>query len=106
MEMQGIVSTDKEILDWISPLNFWTTHQDISRQRHAGTGNWFLEDPKFQSWLEGLEGNKRVLWCPGDRMILCVSQTLAYSTDAHLAGSGKTILRLDFTVHLYLSFWI
>ena len=40
--MQAIVSTDKEILNWISPLDFWITHHDVSRQRH--TGKFRLDD--------------------------------------------------------------
>ncbi|KAF8467195.1 hypothetical protein BDZ91DRAFT_776352 [Kalaharituber pfeilii] len=59
-----------KLLEWLSPLNFWTKHSDIVAQQQAGTGNWILESPMFQQW----EDKKcRKLFCPG------------------MPGAGKTV---------------
>jgi hypothetical protein len=58
-------STDQQILDWFSLLNFWISQQDVFEKRCDGTGIWFLEDPKFKSWLAG---TARILWCTGIRL--------------------------------------
>jgi hypothetical protein len=57
-----------EILDWLSSLNFWAKQDDTFERREEGTGEWFLNDPKFQGWMKG---DFEVLLCPGDRTALC-----------------------------------
>ncbi|KAL8644546.1 MAG: hypothetical protein Q9226_007707, partial [Calogaya cf. arnoldii] len=61
----------KEVLDWLSPLDFFKTQQDIFDRHEEGTGQWFLESHEFKDWLSG---QSRVLYCPG------------------ILGAGKTIL--------------
>ena len=51
----------------------------MSSRREEGTGLWFLEAPKFISWIVG---NSPTLWCPG------------------IPGSGKTILTSMVVDHL------
>ena len=53
------------IIDWLSPLNFFITQDDIFNRRQEGTGEWFLKSDVFQSWLSTLGDT---LWCPGIRM--------------------------------------
>jgi len=53
-----------KILKWLSDLNFWTKQDGTFERRQAGTGEWLLVDPIFQSWMIG---DCDVLWCPGDR---------------------------------------
>jgi hypothetical protein len=53
----------QEITDWLSQLDFDQKQHNIISNYTAETGNWFLEEPKFQSWLRG-EFN--TLWCPGN----------------------------------------
>jgi hypothetical protein len=53
-----------DILDWLSPLNFWTKQYDAFSRKEEGTGQWLFEEPAFNEWLEGTE---RTLWCPGMR---------------------------------------
>ncbi|KAJ7241273.1 ankyrin repeat-containing domain protein [Mycena rebaudengoi] len=55
----------------MSPLNFFTRHDDIFKTRQEGTGKWFLEDVRFRSWLLSSGGS---IWCPG------------------IPGAGKTVL--------------
>ncbi|KAJ7351374.1 hypothetical protein DFH08DRAFT_694503 [Mycena albidolilacea] len=59
------------ILDWLSPINFFLRHADISQIREKGTGGWLLEDPVFKKWESG---SGSTLWCHG------------------IPGAGKTVL--------------
>ncbi|KAF7365903.1 Ankyrin [Mycena venus] len=68
-----------QILDWLSPINFFLRKTDISRMRQPGTGGWLLEDPRFQEWVSG---SGRTLWCRG------------------IPGAGKTILASMIVDHL------
>ncbi len=54
----------EDLLDWISAVNFGLIQKDFFSLTQAGTGQWFLQDPKFLQWLTG---PKQLLWCPGDR---------------------------------------
>lgn len=50
--------TDKErrdILSWLSPLDFSTAQSDTLSRRQEGTGEWLFEDPTFGRWLSGTE---------------------------------------------------
>ncbi|KAK7013822.1 ANK-REP-region domain-containing protein [Favolaschia claudopus] len=60
-----------EIIQWISPINFFIRHSDISRSRVPGTGGWLLVEPQFQIW-KAMRG--QTLWCTG------------------IPGAGKTVL--------------
>ena len=55
---------DRAVVGWISPLNFWTRHQDLQRTRTEGTGEWILDSPLVSKWLSGEE---KVIWCHGMR---------------------------------------
>ncbi|KAJ7278138.1 hypothetical protein C8J57DRAFT_1060053, partial [Mycena rebaudengoi] len=61
----------KRIIDWISVLNFFLRHDDISRARQAGTGVWLLDDTRFEDWVSRTGST---LWCYG------------------MPGAGKTVL--------------
>jgi len=61
----------QRILDWITPVKYSTQHNDHIKERQEGTGQWLLESPKFQSWLQS---DRKTLFCPG------------------IPGAGKTIL--------------
>jgi hypothetical protein len=56
----------RDIMAWISTLNFSTKQNDFFSRRQEGTGRWLLEANAFKDWLGGTE---RTLWCPGLRMI-------------------------------------
>ncbi|RDW64524.1 uncharacterized protein DSM5745_09935 [Aspergillus mulundensis] len=61
----------KELIDWISPLNFITKQSMIWNEHHKGTCKWFLDRDDFREWREG--SNTRI-FCPG------------------IPGAGKTFL--------------
>ncbi|KAI4120703.1 MAG: hypothetical protein LQ338_006827 [Usnochroma carphineum] len=74
----------QQILEWLSPLNFFKTQQDTFARREEGTGQWLLDSPFFQNWLSGID---RTLCCPG------------------IPGAGKSVLAsvvVDFlrTLHM------
>ncbi|KAF5697455.1 hypothetical protein FMUND_15405 [Fusarium mundagurra] len=59
------------VLNWLAPVDFASQQNDFIRERGAGTGQWFLDSPEFQAWLQA---DKQTLFCPG------------------IPGAGKTIL--------------
>jgi hypothetical protein len=67
-------------MQWLSPTDFPAQQHDIISQRVEGTGQWFLDSPKFKRWL--VEYN-RTLFCPG------------------IPGAGKTIMAAVVIDHLY-----
>lgn len=58
---------DRDVVAWLSPLNFSAKQNDVAGRRHEGTGKWFLEADLFKAWLDGTE---KALWCPGIRTFL------------------------------------
>ena len=54
----------REIVNWLSPLNFKAVHGEILQIGQEGTGQWALESEEFQSWRNG---SKEFLWCRGIR---------------------------------------
>ncbi|KAF7333149.1 ANK-REP-REGION domain-containing protein [Mycena venus] len=69
----------KQIIKWLSPINFFLRQADISQARQHGTGGWLLVDPHFQEWESG---SGRTLWCHG------------------IPGAGKTVLASMVVDHL------
>lgn len=59
----------KDIVDWLSPLNFRQKQENITGT--PGTGEWFFREEEFQQWESGPE---HWLWCYG------------------IPGAGKTVL--------------
>jgi hypothetical protein len=55
----------RDILTWLSPLDFGTVQISTLSRRQEGTGQWLFDDPAFERWLCGEE---RTLWCYGIRM--------------------------------------
>ena len=69
----------KELVRWLSPLNFERIQDEMSCRREQGTGLWFLESSEFEEWSNGCPST---LWCPG------------------LPGSGKTFIASLVVDHL------
>jgi len=57
---------NREILNWLSDLNFEQKQTDILSRRHPGTGEWFLNLDIFKAWRNGHQDSS-TLWCPGIR---------------------------------------
>jgi NACHT domain len=61
----------REILDWLTPVDYGPHQSDYINRRQPGTGKWLLDSAKYQAWLTT---SKQTLFCPG------------------IPGAGKTIL--------------
>lgn len=61
----------KAILDWLTPTNYSSQHNDFIERREPGTGEWFLESQEYGDLVSRIEPT---LFSPG------------------IPGSGKTIL--------------
>ncbi|KAJ7278171.1 ankyrin repeat domain-containing protein [Mycena rebaudengoi] len=70
-ETEHAAAERKKIIEWMSLLNFFLRHDDISRARQAGTGGWLLKDTRFKDWASRAGST---LWCYG------------------MPGAGKTVL--------------
>jgi hypothetical protein len=83
----------REIVNWLSPLNFKAVQGEILRIGQERTGQWALESEEFQTWRNG---SKEMLWCCGIREpyfyigIALVSDPCL--PGFWIAGSGKTVL--------------
>lgn len=60
-----------DLLNKICGVDYFQQHRDAFVKHHEGTGEWFLENDKFQAWLSSPTGT---LFCPG------------------VPGAGKTIM--------------
>ena len=58
---------NQQILTWISNLSFDEKQTDILSKRHPGTGQWLLNQERFQNWRNGVRDEPSLLWCPGMR---------------------------------------
>ncbi|KAJ7441279.1 hypothetical protein B0H11DRAFT_1655862, partial [Mycena galericulata] len=68
-----------QLIEWLSPINFFLRQAYIKQMRQPGTGGWLLEHPHFQAWKYG---SQRSLWCHG------------------IPGAGKTVLVSKVVDHL------
>lgn len=59
------VEQNASMLDKISSLNFREFHNRIRDLHVPGTGQWFLEEETFQSWIRSRKKKASVLWCYG-----------------------------------------
>jgi len=65
----SITEERSQILEWISPLESWKRHHDISTTRVKGVGDWVLGTPEYQTWLYEYRRNPgsacKTLFCQG-----------------------------------------
>ena len=52
----------EEVLEWLSKENFKESQHDIRSRRLKNTGQWLLDNPDFQKWLNE---DLSILWCEG-----------------------------------------
>ncbi|KAJ7210932.1 ankyrin repeat-containing domain protein [Mycena rebaudengoi] len=60
--IDGAGQNEKKIIEWVSPLNFFSRNEDIFRACQDGTGTWLLDDIRFRDWVLSPGGT---LWCYG-----------------------------------------
>ncbi|KAF4331614.1 nucleoside phosphorylase domain protein, partial [Fusarium beomiforme] len=61
----------RDILDWLTPVNYGSQQSDYFGRRQPGTGRWLLDTVEFRTWRDTCG---QTLFCPG------------------IPGAGKTIL--------------
>jgi hypothetical protein len=69
----------RDLMGWICPVDYHVQHQDFIGRHQTGTGQWFLQDAKFQGWDRSKDAT---LFCPG------------------IPGAGKTIMAALVIDHL------
>ena len=67
---QDDASLLKDVLAWLSPLDFRKNHASAAEARIDGTGQWFLDRPEFRCWRESDHGT---LYCLGIRELAYIS---------------------------------
>jgi len=82
LQDEAAAKRKRELLDWLCPTDYHTQHGDYIRRRQSDTGEWFLQDPKFQEWMQS---EHSTLFCPG------------------MPGAGKTIMAALVIDHLLRS---
>jgi hypothetical protein len=70
---------NREILDWLTPVDYGPELSDYLRKRQPGTGQWLLSSTEFEAWLQD---RGQTLFCPG------------------IPGGGKTFLTSIVIEHL------
>ena len=78
-----------KFLEWISNENHEADFDRIIKQRHPGTGMWFVKTAQFQKWLR--ETSSSLLWCYGNREYFA-RKIVNVSLISSLAGAGKSVL--------------
>ncbi|KID86739.1 Nucleoside phosphorylase domain protein [Metarhizium guizhouense ARSEF 977] len=73
----------RDILNWITHVDYGPQCSDILKRRSEGTGEWLLDSIEFQNWLES---KGQTLFCSG------------------IPGAGKTVLSALVVDHLYRKF--
>ena len=66
-------------MEWLSPIDFLAQQHDIIARKEKGTGQWFLDSPKFKRWVQGSD---KTLFCSG------------------IPGAGKTVMAAIVIDHL------
>jgi hypothetical protein len=67
------------MMQWLSQTDFPAQQNDIISRRQEGTGQWLLDSPEFEQWLQRPH---RTLFCPG------------------IPGAGKTMMAAIAIEHL------
>ena len=52
----------KEVLDWLTPIDYAAQQSDFISRRQAGTGQWLLDSTEYRQWIATA---KEALFCPG-----------------------------------------
>jgi len=78
VNITNVVDEKSGILTWISSLESWKRHRDLSAARVGGVGDWVLETPEFREWRDSDNGgSNKALFCCG------------------IPGAGKTLIWYD-----------
>ena len=65
LQIQARRQRHQAIVDFIAPYDFAQKHGSVLSQRQPGTGQWFLDAPEYQRWINSEPHKGNTLWCPG-----------------------------------------
>ncbi|KAI1086934.1 ankyrin [Rostrohypoxylon terebratum] len=80
VEEENLRGKMDRIVQHYAPVSFSEKHGNVLQQRQDGTGQWFLESPEFQDWMQSTGAT---LWCSG------------------APGAGKTVMASTAIEYLY-----
>ena len=88
MTAAGADEKQRAIMQWLSPVDSWESHEAATKAHQSGTSNWLIESEEFSGWHSA------------DRSFLLLTGFRKYSslvewpkpTFEITAGAGKTIL--------------
>lgn len=80
VEEENLRGKMDRIVQHYAPVSFSEKHGNVLQQRQDGTGQWFLESPEFQDWMQATGAT---LWCSG------------------APGAGKTVMASTAIEYLY-----
>ena len=88
------------LMRWLSPIDFSAQQYDIISQRQEGTGQWFLESPKFKSWLQGPDKTLFCFGMPGAGKTIIAAVAIEYlRLAAHSNSVGIAYLFCSYKAH-------
>jgi len=90
----------KKLRNWIKPLDTSTYQADAQSRRSRGSGEWLLENSRYQRWQNGLQNFLWLFGLPG-----CGKAILSSTVIEALVRSGRTCLYfyITFQDHATLS---
>lgn len=66
--LRGVDDQRRQILNWLSTVDFPAHHENARGLRFDGSGEWLFEKPDFQDWIE-MECSS-VMWLSGKGMMM------------------------------------
>lgn len=54
-----------DLMQWICPVDYHVRYRDFIGRHKSGTGNWFLQDARFQEWDQSKDGTLLCWGHPG-----------------------------------------
>jgi hypothetical protein len=79
----------EKLASWLDAPDPSVTHNNLQKQHHEGTGNWFLETKEYFRWI-ATPGS--VLWIKGKRTLCSLSASTVQRLKHITAGNGKSVL--------------
>ncbi|THZ13932.1 hypothetical protein D6C91_07594, partial [Aureobasidium pullulans] len=76
----------RHVLDWLCPYDYLTQFENHSARHLRGTGQWFLEDSTFLSWVQADQSS--TLICPGGPG--CGKTTISALVIDHLRNASSS----------------
>lgn len=93
------VKSRRQIIDWVSNLEYHATQEQLLSIRLEGTGLWLLQKKEFLNWFES--NHSSILWCWGSpgvgKTVLCslVADFISARLDQK-AGNGFAVAYCTF----------